>query len=189
MDPSLSAILIAGLGVGGTLLAPLLSQRAARRVAVAAAEAERARRQEEREAAERRTSFEERRTEYTALNALARTARNHLHDSARRFDEAGSLTDEELAAARATWIAYQDRYDAAQMIIPDEMLVLASRMNRTLAVAYKRVKALGHPGGPTSREVVGFCDGQVLDLATTMRQAMRTDLGVAPPKQDTEELH
>jgi hypothetical protein len=181
MDAGLTALLAATVGVIGTLVSPILAQRSVARHSHLTAARDRELRNEERETAQRRTTFEERRTEYTALNALARTCRNEIKACARGYSEASSAYAEELAAVRNAWLAYQDRYDTAQMILPDEVLSLASRVNRLLANGYRQAQMLASPAAPKPEAIVEFCDGLVLDKITELRRAMRADLGVGDP--------
>ncbi|MGC5284698.1 hypothetical protein [Micromonospora sp. DT231] len=178
MDAGLTALAVAVVGVIGTLLSPVLAQRSTARANRVAAEVDRELRREERDAVARQVAFEERRTEYTALNALARTCRNQFKACARSA-KSNALVPEQVTSAREAWIAYQDRYDSAQMILPDEILALASQLNRLLAAGYRQVQGLTSADGPDPETIVVFCNGTILDLVTQMRHLMRTDLGVS----------
>lgn len=178
MDAGLTAMAVALVGVIGTLLSPVLAQRSTARASRLAAQLDRELRREERDVADRRAMFEERRAEYTALNTLSRTCRNEFKRCARRYLEAGRCDPEDLAAARESWLAYQDRYDGAQMVLPDEVLTLASSLNRMLAEVYRQLQTLASTGAPAPEMIVEFCNGPVLELITQMRHDMREDLGV-----------
>ncbi|MEH1166822.1 hypothetical protein V6V47_15700 [Micromonospora sp. CPCC 205539] len=176
MDAGLTAMTVAAVGVVGTLLSPVLAQRSVARASRLAAEMDRELRRDERDAANQRSKIEERRTEYTALNALARTCRNEVKACARRHP---ASRPEDLTAVRDAWLSYQDRYDSAQMILPDEVLELASTVNRLLAQGYRQLQTLASTGAPTPEAIVEFCNGPILDKLAEMRQAMREDLGVS----------
>ncbi|MEV4536223.1 hypothetical protein AB0J82_20745 [Asanoa sp. NPDC049518] len=181
MGAGLTALLVAAVGVIGTLVSPILAQRTAARTSGLAAARDREIRREEREEARRRITFEERRAEYTALNALARTCRNEINAVARHHKETMRTSEQDLTKARDAWLAYQDRYDTAQMVLPDDILALASGLNVLLARGYQQLRALSSTGEPKPESVVEYCDGTVLDHVTEMRRAMREDLGVGGP--------
>ena len=67
------------------------------------------------------------------------------------------------------------------MVLPDEILTLASRLNALLGQAYRYVRELGAPDQAGPDAIVEFCNGPVLELVTLMRQKMREDLGVSKP--------
>ena len=181
MNAWITALVVAIVGVIGTLLSPILAQRSTARTSQVTAAIQRDIRAEERDAAARRIEFEERRSAYTSLNALARASRNLFKDSARRYARTGVMTPEDIATARDAWISYQDQYDSSQMVLPDEILTLASHLNALLGQAYRRVRELGELDQAGPDAIVEFCNGPVLESVTLMRQKMRENLGVSEP--------
>jgi len=178
MNAELTAMTVAIVGVVGTLVAPVLAQRSTARASRITAQMDRERRQEERDAIDRRTMFEERRTEYIALNTLARHCRNEYKKCARHYLETKLRSEEDLTAARKARLAFQDRYDAAQMILPDEVLALVSKVHRMLAEGNRLLREMTASGTPTPEKFIEFCDGPMLVGITALRHAMREDLGV-----------
>jgi hypothetical protein len=181
MGTAITALAVAVVGVVGTLLSPILAQRSTARASQVAAEIQRDIRTEERHTAARRITFEEKRAAYSSLNSLARTCRNQFKDHARHYIRTGVLTPADVAIAREAWISYQDQYDGSQMVLPDKILTLASRLNALLSQGFRLLRELGEPGQGAPDAVVEFCNGPVLELVTLMRQAMREDLGVGEP--------
>jgi hypothetical protein len=72
MNANLTTVLVAILGVFGTLSSPLLGQRIAARARQQEFDLQRQQRLEARDAARQREAFEERRTIYARLNTAAR---------------------------------------------------------------------------------------------------------------------
>lgn len=182
MSATITALAVAVVGVIGTLLSPILAQRSTARASQVAAAIQRDIRVEERDADAQRIAFEERRSVYTSLNSLARTCRNQFKDYARHYEKTGIIAPEDVASAREAWISYQDQYDSSQMVLPDEVLTLASRLNALLSQGFRYVRELNEPGQGAPDTVVEFCNGPVLEAVTLMRQAMREDLGVSKPQ-------
>ncbi|MEV8062326.1 hypothetical protein AB0P37_39400 [Streptomyces antimycoticus] len=179
MDSTIASLLAAVAGVVGTLLSPVLAQRSMARTALATAEAEQQARREEREESARIASLEEKRQAYATLNSLARVARNVMKDSVRYYHERGEVAAEDLELVTNARLAYQECYDNAQMILPDHILPLASRLNGSLAKGFHLIKSLATQGTPTPEEIRDHCEGPILQMVTEMRTAMRKDLGVS----------
>ncbi|WUX64315.1 hypothetical protein OG522_03890 [Streptomyces sp. NBC_01431] len=167
----MTAFLAAVIGVVGTLMSALLTQRAADRS-----------RQRERERAERvrewRDEAQELRSCYVALNTSARqylaALTDHLHALSR--DEDPRSVRQRLTEARDQ---YRDVYAEAQMRVPEGVLELAGDLNHDLGVVYGMARRLedGVPrAGDSSAAVHGSIDGLWGGLRE-MRRAMRADLG------------
>ncbi|MFE1788026.1 MULTISPECIES: hypothetical protein [Streptomyces] len=169
----IGAMVVAVVGVAGTLGASLLTQRGA----------ERAKRREielVREHEEVRENLALRRTCYAALNRDSRqytTALNrHLH--VMREQGVQDADREALDAAKA---AHRDTYSEAQMIAPDAVLAAATAVNHALTLVYGQVKRLerGAPEAGETMETVSRAQQAIWDLLREMRAAMRVDLGVS----------
>ncbi|MFI0771893.1 hypothetical protein ACH4TQ_44505 [Streptomyces sp. NPDC021218] len=179
MDGAIASVIVAATGVVGTLLSPVLAQRSMARVARTTAEAEQLGRREEREENVRISAFQEKRQVYAELNSLARVARNAMKDSVRYYHKKGEVTEGDMSLVTSARLAYQECYDNAQMILPDHILPLASRLNGSLAKGFHLIKSLATQGTPTPEEIRDHCEGPILQMVTEMRTAMRKDLGVS----------
>ncbi|MFH7598590.1 hypothetical protein WDV06_26375 [Streptomyces racemochromogenes] len=169
----IGAMVVAVVGVAGTLGASLLTQRGA----------ERAKRREielVRDHEEVRENLALRRACYAALNRDSRqytTALNrHLH--VMREQGVQDADREALDAAKA---AHRDTYSEAQMIAPDAVLDPATAVNHALTLVYGQVKRLerGAPEAGETMETVSRAQQEIWDLLREMRAAMRVDLGVS----------
>jgi hypothetical protein len=189
MNANLTTVLVAILGVAGTLTSPLLGQRIAARAKQQEFELQRQQRLEERAEAQRRRAFEERRSMYAGLNTAARQYTQELRAYLRMI-AANAITDEgrtDLSKARQT---FRDLYSDAQMILPDKVLDAAASVSEGLGQAYGMVKRL-EIGKPSTNPVEGpaetidiaqeYCRVTLYDLIIELRQLMREDLGVSGP--------
>ncbi|MEU7728323.1 hypothetical protein AB0B78_24260 [Streptomyces sp. NPDC040724] len=169
----IGAMVVAAVGVAGTLGGALLTQRGAAR-------AKRREMELLRGHEETRDYLTLRRTCYADLNRDSRqftTALNrHLHVMRERTVEGADR--EALDEAKD---AQRDRYSEAQMIAPDAVLGPASAVNHALSKVYGQVKRLER-GGPEEGETmatVSAAQQEIWALLREMRAAMRADLGVA----------
>ena len=189
MNADLTTVLVAVLGVAGTLSSPLLGQRIAARAKQQEFNLQRQVRLEEREDTQRRRAFEERRSMYAGLNTAARQYTQELRAYLRMIT-AHAVTDDgraDLAKARQR---YRDLYSDAQMILPDKVLATAALVSEGLGEAYGMVKRL-EIGEPRARSAEGpgetieiaheYCRVTLYDLIIQLRQLMREDLGVSDP--------
>ncbi|WP_235438728.1 hypothetical protein [Streptomyces yangpuensis] len=167
------AMVIAAVGVVGTLGGALLTQRGA----------ERAKRREMellRGHEEIRDLLALRRACYTDLNRDARqftTALNrHLHVMRER-----AVEDADREALDEAKVAQRDRYSEAQMIAPDAVLEPASAVNHALSRVYGQVRRLerGCPEEGETMAAVSAAQQEIWALLREMRAAMRADLGVS----------
>ncbi|MFJ8016576.1 hypothetical protein [Streptomyces sp. NPDC096339] len=168
----IGSVVIAVVGVAGTLGGAILTQRGSERVK--RREIELLRGHEE-----MREQLVLRRTCYVELNRDARqftTALNkHLHVMRER-----TVEDADRVALDEARDAQRDRYSEAQMIAPDTVLAPASEANQALSRLYGQVKRLerGEPGPGESMESAARDQHRVWDHLRAMRHAMREDLGV-----------
>ncbi|MFC9932019.1 hypothetical protein [Streptomyces sp. NPDC127190] len=169
MTEAISTMITAVVGVLGTLLAPVISER--RAVRQRAEEAERD--------AQRRT-FEERRRAYTAMNRSSRQFHTLLKDALHRLRD-GVYTDRDREQLEDARREYRDHYAEAQMIVPERILEASRAVNQVLAGIDAVLKRLDRG---IARD--GECAGEALldlkqaePLLTAMRRLMRDDLGVA----------
>ncbi|MEU8031213.1 hypothetical protein AB0C13_21660 [Streptomyces sp. NPDC049099] len=167
------APVVAVVGVVGTLLSALLTQRAAERS-----------RQRERERAERARARaredEERRTCYVALNTASRqylaALTDQLHALSRTEDP--RAVRQRLTEARDL---HRDVYAEAQMRLPDPVLVLAGEVTHALGTLYGRLRRLDD-GVPRPGDSLGAAQGEIDALwerLRELRRGMRADLGAS----------
>ncbi|WP_327369512.1 hypothetical protein [Streptomyces sp. NBC_01217] len=168
MTVAITAMITAVAGVLGTLFAPVLAQRLSVR-----------QRAEEARLAGEQRKFEERRTQYTAMNRASRQFHTLLKDALHRIRD-GVYTDQERTQLEEARLDHRDRYAEAQMIVPERILQASRDLNRVLAAgdaAIKRLdRRLARDGESVERalEELRAAD-PCLD---TMRELMRQDLGV-----------
>ncbi|MCC3771980.1 hypothetical protein [Streptomyces sp. UNOC14_S4] len=164
----------AAVGVAGTLLSALLTQRAAARG--------RRREQERAERAERvrarAREDEERRACYVALNTASRqylaALTDHLYALARAEDP--RAVRQRLTEARDL---HRDVYAEAQVRLPDPVLALAGEVTRALGTAYGRLRRLddGVPRPGDSLDAVRAEIDALWERLRELRGGMRADLG------------
>ncbi|MGW2301651.1 hypothetical protein [Streptomyces sp. NPDC001809] len=191
MGASWTALLIAVVGVAGTLGAALLTQSRADRTKRMELQAAAEQRREERGHAEellraeqarqgQRESLERRRTCYITLNTAARLylteMTNHLHAVGRGEGVAASL--ENLEAAR---LAYRESYAESQMIVPDVVARSTSAAKVRLNEAYGKLRKYAADPVTYAAELAttkADLHQEVWPYVGAMKKAMRADLGV-----------
>ncbi len=193
MSADVTTVVVAILGVAGTLSSPLLTQRIADRAKRQDFEFETQRRREDRHEDDRRSAIQERRAIYAQLNTTARQYEQAIYQYLRVISERPARPDQqaELVAARET---FRELYSDAQMILPDQVLTVAMDMSYGLGQAYGKAKRLERrlypePSGGTPADdpeetieaVRAYCHGDVYQLILRVRGLMRQDLGVSEP--------
>ncbi|MFE1415125.1 hypothetical protein ACFW6F_30660 [Streptomyces sp. NPDC058746] len=168
----IGSVVIAVVGVAGTLGGAILTQRGSERVKRREIELLRGHEQVREQLVLRRTCYME-------LNRDARqltTALNkHLHIMRER-----TVEDADRVALDEARDAQRDRYSEAQMIAPDSVLTPASEANHALTRLYGQVKRLerGEPEPGETMESAARAQQEVWEHLRAMRHAMREDLGV-----------
>ncbi|MFF5531855.1 hypothetical protein ACFY71_05185 [Streptomyces cinerochromogenes] len=166
-----TAPLVAVVGVVGTLLSALLTQRAADRSR---------RREQERaeEARERRRHAQELRACYVSLNTSARQYLAALTDQVHALgrDEEVRTVRQRLTEARDQ---YRDVYAEAQLRMPDRVLDLAGGLSHDLGMVYGMVRRLddGAPRAGDSPDAVRESIDELWGRLRRMRREMRSELG------------
>ncbi|MCX5298366.1 hypothetical protein OG898_18060 [Streptomyces sp. NBC_00193] len=179
MDSGLIALGAAVVGVAGTLLATVLSQRMLARVQAAQFEREqrvdRTRWQREQEVAE----LARRRECYAAANAAYRRYRIGLM-SFLWLVQRSQVTPEERATLEEVRNVHHTVFAEAQMIASAAVLAQLDIMTRGMAGAYARTMRLAegtpHPDGSFEEIHTRLTD--LTQRADVMRAVMRADLGV-----------
>ncbi|MFK4267804.1 hypothetical protein [Streptomyces milbemycinicus] len=167
------APIVAVVGVVGTLLSALLTQRAAERG--------RRREQERTERVRARArEAEARRTCYVALNASLRqylaALTDQLHALIRTEDPRAAR--QRLSEARDL---HRDVYAEAQMRLPDPVLTLAGEVTHALGTLYGRLRRLDD-GVPRPGDSLDAAQGEIDALwerLRELRRGMRADPGAS----------
>ncbi|MEU3663700.1 hypothetical protein AB0E77_28745 [Streptomyces sp. NPDC032940] len=166
-----TAPVAAVVGVVGTLLSALLTQRAADRSRQR--ELERAE-----ELRERRSQTQELRSCYVALNTAGRQYLAALTDQLHALGRAGELSAarQRLTGARDQ---YRDVYAEAQMRLPQRVLAHAGDVSRDLGAVYGMIRRLddGVPRPGDSPAAVQAGIDALWERLREMRREMRADLG------------
>ncbi|MGV9339110.1 hypothetical protein [Streptomyces sp. NPDC003688] len=146
MSGAIISLIIAIVGVGGTLASTVITQ-----VLVQRTESQRANREERIRTAEQRTSEEQRRIDqlrgcYVQLNAHDR----HYRDAMLAYAYAlkSGSADAEAAEVSSARRAQRDTRAEAQLVASDAVLQVESHVNAQLTVAYRRL--MGVAGQPDS---------------------------------------
>jgi hypothetical protein len=182
MSTEVLALVIAIVGVLGTLTSALLTQTLSLRAKRLEIDEQRRQRLEQRDEERERTEFKDRRDSCIALNMEGRRFRQALKNCLfEGVDKRGAELDE----ARQ---AFTSRYGEAQMILSDTVLNVAKAATGRLAEAYGKVKGSQQPGsppfGPSDRKKLeSFLDREVASALRQLRGTMRRDLGVADPDE------
>ncbi|MBZ4014510.1 hypothetical protein [Streptomyces purpurogeneiscleroticus] len=183
MNNSISQILIAILGIGGTLAAAVITQRGADRARARELEHTRQLQREEREYATRQAQLEARRTCYATLSAGTRDMANVMTKVLHALEQ-GEMTEElrsELDQARRE---HRLRHAEAQMVLPDTVAETASTTNRHLGALYGLLKRLdggtAQPG--ENLEAAWESMDRLWEPLWRMRRVMRADLGITAPE-------
>ena len=176
MTAGMLALVVAIVGVVGTLASTLLTQMLSLRSKRLEADDQQQQRLEERVEERRRTEYRDRRDCCIAMNMAGRRFRQALKNC---LFEGGEKAGE-LEQARQE---FTSRYGEAQMILSDAVLKAASAANGSLAEAYGKVKSSQQPGGRplgvSEREKLeNFLDKEVGSSLRHLRHTMRRDLGV-----------
>ncbi|MFJ8697063.1 hypothetical protein [Streptomyces roseolilacinus] len=191
MGTAWAGLLVAVVGVAGTLGAALLTQNRADRTKRMELQAAAEQRREERDHAEellraeqarqrQSESLERRRTCYITLNTTARqyltAMTNHLHALRR-----GEDTDASLENLEESRLSFRDSYAEAQMIAPKTVLRVAGVAKARLNAAYGKLREYGTPPSASDGEL-SFLEEEfhqeVWPHLGEMKRAMRADLGV-----------
>lgn len=189
MSADVTTVVVAVLGVVGTLSSPLLTQWVGNRAKRQEFELEAQRRQEDRHEDRRRSVLQERRAIYAQLNTAARQYEQAVYEYLRVISEVAPTSEQraELTEARES---FRELYSDAQMIIPDKVLAAAMEVSAGLGEAYGKARRLeerlsGDGAADDPEETIeaarAYCHGDVYGLIISLRRLMRQDLGVSEP--------
>ncbi|MGW4935136.1 hypothetical protein ACWEQH_19260 [Streptomyces sp. NPDC004166] len=182
MGGSTAALVIAALGVAGTLASGLLTQRAAARARMAELEQDHRHRRAEEERSRRQTLLEKRHACYVSLNMTDRQFHSTLllHIDAIRI---GLDTDRTRTAMEAARDAMREQWAEAQLVLPDALLPLAAKANGILWKIYEMIRRVegGHGEHSESLETATAKLQEAKECLFELREAMRRDLKVNDP--------
>ncbi|MZE76716.1 hypothetical protein GTY57_06690 [Streptomyces sp. SID5475] len=199
MGAGWTALLVAVVGVVGTLGASLLTQSRADRTKRMEMEAAAEQRREERDHAEAMLEAERARNRAEESIALRRTCYITLNTAARQYLTAqvdfmhalrnGTGIEAALEQLEARRTTLRESYAEAQMIVPLQVMAGAGAASRRLNAGYGRLKQIAASTPYNQEDVNTFEAGveQSWALLSEMRQQMRFDLGVdTEPASDTD---
>ncbi|WP_370123084.1 hypothetical protein [Streptacidiphilus sp. MAP12-33] len=181
MDANVVALLVAVVGMLGTLSSPIVGQRLAARS-----------RQEEREAQHRdavdarvhlrsESILQEKKAAYVAFNGAARRYRAQLMTHLHAVHE-GTLGEPDRTELTETRRTYLSALAEVQIVAPDEVLASVEEVMTHLSSAFDSIKALerGTPKPGSSFVEVRDRLLSVWGLWHAMRRLIRIDLGLEP---------
>ncbi|MFE7512109.1 hypothetical protein ACFU8I_12960 [Streptomyces sp. NPDC057540] len=186
MDSGLIALGAAVVGVAGTLLATVVSQRMLARVQAAQFEREQRDAHTRWQRDQELTDLSRRRDCYTAANAAFRRYRIALMNFLWAVHQA-QATPADRAAVEEARSAHHTTFAEAQMIASADVLAELDQMAKVMAGAHARTMRLadGIPEPDGSFEQI---HAELVVITRTwvgMRSAMRSDLGLAPSPDGT----
>ncbi|MFG2861925.1 hypothetical protein [Streptomyces sioyaensis] len=178
MTPSTSALIVAVVGVVGTLLSGVLAHRGALRSKSMELDHAEQQRREERSAEWHRAAINERKASYAAFNQHLRQFHQALsrHYLALAEGHSGTEQTQEREESRSN---LRNTYAEAQMVIPDDVLAAGGKLVHQL----HRIHALlaQHEQQTAAEESLGDIRER-LERASEglyeVRQTMRKDLGI-----------
>ncbi|MFG3257215.1 hypothetical protein [Streptomyces sp. NPDC048172] len=185
MDSSTSQIVIAVLGIGGTLAAAVITQRGADRARARELAHARQLQQDEREYATRQARLEARRTCYASLSAGSRDLANVMTKALHALEN-GEMTEELRADLDRARREHRLCHAEAQMVLPDSVASAASTANRHLGDLHGLLirLAAGTEQEGESLAVAWENMDALWDPLWHMRHVMRVDLGITDPDAD-----
>ncbi|MEV1085635.1 hypothetical protein AB0I98_46755 [Streptomyces sp. NPDC050211] len=185
MNSSISQIVIAVLGIGGTLAAAVITQRGADHARARELEHTRQLQQDEREYATRLAQLEAQRTCYATLSAGTRDLANVMTKVLHAL-ERGEVTEKLRSDLDRARREHRLRHAEAQMVLPDTVAEAAGTANGRLGDLYGLLTRLD--GGTAQRgedlEAARESMDKLWDPLWRMRHVMRVDLGITAPDQD-----
>jgi hypothetical protein len=182
MSMDVTNVLVAIVGIAGTLAATVFTQFAATREKRLDA----ANQREIRAEARRESVHTAKQAIYVELNDAARAYRTVGHDylvDKIRGREPGDLKPIEIERRR-----YRTVYSRAQMVLPDPALQVASVVNECLGYSYRALHDIATSPSPliAAEDLHRWYDGALSDAVKLLRQVLREDLGVAELSTDID---
>jgi hypothetical protein len=180
------SLLVALVGVSGTLSATFVSQRAALK-SKQLESADRSReRAEERAEAERRSMLEEKRVVYVELNASAHQLWIVAHDCIVDRNRGHDVDVAELDSARTKFLELRAR---GQMILPDRGLKVVDEIYNSFGPAYRVARRRWvevNEDAEAYEKFYSWVRGSLREAVTLLQDVLRDDLGVVPYTGDVD---
>jgi hypothetical protein len=179
-----TGLVVAVVGIAGTLGATVVTQYATTRDKRLDAANQRDARAEERGESTRAAK----QTTYAELNAAARDFRSVGHDYL--VDKLAGAETEDLKQLEIAREKYRNVYAHAQMVLPDRALEVASEVNECLGYSYRAVHDIvsGFGRSITIEDLHQWYDKPLSDATRLLRRVLREDLGVAEPGTDIDSV-
>ncbi|MET9734538.1 hypothetical protein ABZZ79_29030 [Streptomyces sp. NPDC006458] len=182
MSSTVVPLVIAFLGIVGTLVSGLMTQQLAAKAKAKELDQSARQRVQERQHETERVMMEAVRSCYVMLN----TASLDFHSELNHFWHAlraGRVTDDVRARLDDARREHRARYSEAQMRVPDDVLTVIDGVHRQLNRIYGVLKRLdgGIPSGLEDNESLDRAHHQITGLweqLTQMRRTMRRSIGV-----------
>jgi hypothetical protein len=181
MSSAIVPLVIAVVGVCGTLASAIFTQRLSQKARLEElGRAERLRIADQ-EAAEKKSKTDQLRSCYVQLNANDRNYRDAMLAYAYAL-KAGSPARAEIEEMTTARRAQRNARAEAQMIVSEEVLDSEGRVNLQLTVAYGRLQRIARERDASARgllldEIIKLLD-EINPLLSRARVVMRMDLGV-----------
>ncbi|WP_280492993.1 hypothetical protein [Nocardia asiatica] len=180
------SLVVALVGVAGTLSATLVTQRAALK-SKQLDSADRSReRAEDRAEAERRSMLEEKRVVYVELNASAHQLWIVAHDCVVDRHRGLDVDVAELDSARTKFLELRAR---AQMILPDRGLKVVNEIYESFGPAYRVARRRWvelDENAEAYERFYRWVRGSLREAVTLLQDVLRDDLGVVPYTGDVD---
>jgi len=186
VSTDLTGVVVAIVGIAGTLGATALAQRAAARDKRLDAKIQHDIRAQERQESVRAAAHAEKRAIYADLNAAAREFRTVGHDYL--VDKLRGADLEDLEQIEMTRAKYRDIYARAQMVLPDRVLEVTSELNQCLGYSYRALRDIdnGFDRSIAIESLHRWYDGALRGGVGLLRRVLREDLGVAELSTDID---
>ncbi|MGV9247951.1 hypothetical protein [Streptomyces sp. NPDC003710] len=186
MSGATVSVIVAIVGVGGTLASAVITQVLAQRAESRRSDREERVRIAEQRAAEDQRKIDQLRSCYVQLNADDRRYRDAMLAYAYAL-KSGSA-DAEAAEVSSARRAQRDTRAEAQLVASDAVLKLESRVNAHLTTAYRNLMEVAGESDPSARQarlnqVINLLDS-IIPQQGQVRARMRLDVGATQELPD-----
>lgn len=186
MSTDITGLIVAVVGVAGTLTAPVVTQRLSMRARQQELDFERGQRTHEGEAERRRAEVQERKAAYLNFLVAERSQRSALRD---HLFEPSEQTRDAADQARRT---FDRAYAESHLIAARPVLDAVVAYGRALSAVTQRLAeidkgAVTGPDAEREREaLLSALHGEIRGRVTAVRAAMRADIGSEPGLQSRD---
>lgn len=178
------SLAVAGIGVVGTFGAAVAAQWSALRGKRLEAEIQHGQQAEQRAEAVRQQERDQKQSVYSQFNSAARNYRMQLHHCVVQLERGEPVDEATLETGRAH---YREMYAQAQMVVPDQVLTLASEVDLCLGNTYRAVRHMvDHSDTDALDKLHRWLDDSMSNAVWMLRQALRADLGVTRTTTELE---